>query len=98
MARARTVLEAPEITRVMTRIAHEVLERNKGADRQIDALERVDAGGEPVGERYAPGRDAQENRAGRAGCLLQNLVRDAVDDALQIRRGENDFRRSSGRR
>lgn len=30
MMRARTVLEAPEIARVLTRIAHEVLERNKG--------------------------------------------------------------------
>ncbi len=32
MTRARTVLEAPEIGRVLTRIAHEVLERNKGAE------------------------------------------------------------------
>ena len=30
MARARTVLEAPEISRVLTRMAHEVLEHNKG--------------------------------------------------------------------
>ena len=30
MSRARTVLQAPEISRVLTRIAHEVLERNKG--------------------------------------------------------------------
>lgn len=32
MARARTVLEAPEISRVLTRMAHEILERNKGAE------------------------------------------------------------------
>ena len=31
MTRARPVLEAPEIQRVLTRIAHELLERNKGA-------------------------------------------------------------------
>ena len=30
MSRARTVLQAPEISRVLTRIAHELLERNKG--------------------------------------------------------------------
>ena len=29
---ARTVLEAPQIARVLTRIAHEVIEHNKGAD------------------------------------------------------------------
>src|SRR6476659_6623265 len=32
MTRARTVLEAPEIGRELTRIAHEVLEGNKGAE------------------------------------------------------------------
>jgi pyrimidine operon attenuation protein/uracil phosphoribosyltransferase len=32
MSSARTVLEAAEIRRALTRIAHEVLERNKGAD------------------------------------------------------------------
>jgi len=32
MTRARTLLEAPEIGRVLTRIAHELLERNKGAE------------------------------------------------------------------
>jgi len=32
MTRARTVLEAAEISRVLTRIAHEVLERNKGTE------------------------------------------------------------------
>ncbi len=30
MARARTVLQGPEISRVLTRMAHELLERNKG--------------------------------------------------------------------
>ncbi|HEX8496220.1 MAG TPA: bifunctional pyr operon transcriptional regulator/uracil phosphoribosyltransferase PyrR [Actinomycetales bacterium] len=30
MTRARTVLQSPEIARVLTRIAHELLERNKG--------------------------------------------------------------------
>ena len=32
MTAARTVLEAPQIARVLTRIAHEVIEHNKGAD------------------------------------------------------------------
>ena len=32
MTRTRTVLGAPEISRVLTRIAHEVLERNKGPE------------------------------------------------------------------
>jgi pyrimidine operon attenuation protein / uracil phosphoribosyltransferase len=32
MTAARTVLEAPQIARILTRIAHEVIEHNKGAD------------------------------------------------------------------
>ena len=31
MSRARTVLSAPDITRALTRIAHEILEHNKGS-------------------------------------------------------------------
>jgi pyrimidine operon attenuation protein / uracil phosphoribosyltransferase len=32
---ARTVLDGPDINRALTRIAHEILERNKGADRLL---------------------------------------------------------------
>jgi pyrimidine operon attenuation protein/uracil phosphoribosyltransferase len=32
---ARPVLDAPDIARALTRIAHEILERNKGADRLV---------------------------------------------------------------
>src|SRR3954454_4294167 len=35
MTAARTVLEAPQIARVLTRIAHEVIEHNKGADNLV---------------------------------------------------------------
>jgi pyrimidine operon attenuation protein / uracil phosphoribosyltransferase len=35
MTAARTVLEAPQIARILTRIAHEVIEHNKGADDLI---------------------------------------------------------------
>jgi hypothetical protein len=59
------------------------------ADRHVDALECVDAGGEPAGQRDAAGRDAQQDGARRAGRFLENLVGDAVDDPLQVGRGEN---------
>ncbi|GAA2593453.1 bifunctional pyr operon transcriptional regulator/uracil phosphoribosyltransferase PyrR [Streptomyces axinellae] len=62
---ARPVLEAPDIARVLTRIAHEIVERAKGADdvvllgiptrgvflarRLADKLEEITGGAIPVG-------------------------------------------------
>jgi hypothetical protein len=44
----------------------------------------VDAGGEPAGQGDAAGRDAEQDRAGGAGGLLEDLVRYPVDDPVQI--------------
>jgi pyrimidine operon attenuation protein/uracil phosphoribosyltransferase len=51
MASPRPVLEAPEISRVLTRIAHEILERNKGADDLI--LLGIHTRGVPLARRLA---------------------------------------------
>ena len=51
MAPARPVLEAPEIARVLTRIAHEVLESNKGADDLV--LLGIPTRGVPLARRLA---------------------------------------------
>ena len=51
MASTRPVLEAPEISRVLTRIAHEILERNKGADDLV--LLGIPTRGVPLARRLA---------------------------------------------
>ena len=54
------------------------------ADRHVDALEGVDPGGQPAGQRDAAGRDAEQHGAGGAGGLLEDLVGDPVDDPVQV--------------
>lgn len=51
MASPRPVLGAPEISRVLTRIAHEILERNKGADDLV--LLGIRTRGVPLARRLA---------------------------------------------
>ena len=51
MASARPVLEASEISRVLTRIAHEILERNKGSDNLV--LLGIPTRGVPLARRLA---------------------------------------------
>lgn len=67
---ARPVLEAPDIARVLTRIAHEIVERAKGADdvvllgiptrgvflarRLADKLEEITGRKMPVGSSTSP--------------------------------------------
>ncbi|GAB3675031.1 bifunctional pyr operon transcriptional regulator/uracil phosphoribosyltransferase PyrR [Angustibacter aerolatus] len=48
---ARTVLEAPQIQRVLTRIAHEVIEHNRGAEGLV--LLGVPRRGVPLAQRLA---------------------------------------------
>ena len=47
----RVVLDARDITRALTRIAHEILERNKGADDLV--LLGIPSRGVPLAERIA---------------------------------------------
>jgi pyrimidine operon attenuation protein/uracil phosphoribosyltransferase len=74
MARARTVLEAPEITRVMTRIAHELLERNKGADDLV--ILGIPTRGVPLAHRLAKRIAEVEGTAVPVGALDVTMYRD----------------------
>jgi pyrimidine operon attenuation protein/uracil phosphoribosyltransferase len=74
MARARTVLEAPEITRVMTRIAHEVLERNKGADDLV--ILGIPTRGVPLAHRLAKRIAEVEGTQVPVGALDVTMYRD----------------------
>jgi pyrimidine operon attenuation protein/uracil phosphoribosyltransferase len=74
MARARTVLEAPEITRVMTRIAHEVLERNKGADDLV--ILGIPTRGVPLAHRLARRIAEVEGTKVPVGALDVTMYRD----------------------
>ncbi len=67
-----TVLGAPEIGRALTRIAHEVLERNKGADDLV--LLGIPTRGLPLAERLARLLAAVERHAPVAEAELVGLA------------------------
>lgn len=71
MASARPVLEAPEISRVLTRIAHEVLERNRGADDLV--LLGIPTRGAHLARRVAERVVAAEPGAGPLEELVGSL-------------------------
>ncbi|WP_298989389.1 bifunctional pyr operon transcriptional regulator/uracil phosphoribosyltransferase PyrR [uncultured Pseudokineococcus sp.] len=71
MASARPVLEAPEISRVLTRIAHEVLERNRGADDLV--LLGIPTRGTHLARRVAERLVAAEPGAGPLEQLVGSL-------------------------
>jgi pyrimidine operon attenuation protein/uracil phosphoribosyltransferase len=74
MTAARTVLEAPQISRVLTRIAHEVLEHNKGADDLV--LLGIPTRGVALARRLA-GRIAEvEGTQVPVGALDVTMYRD----------------------
>ena len=68
------MLEAGEISRALTRIAHELLERNKGADDLV--LLGVPTRGVPLAERLAGRLASIEGRAVPAGSLDVTMYRD----------------------
>jgi pyrimidine operon attenuation protein / uracil phosphoribosyltransferase len=70
MASARPVLEAPEIARVLTRIAHEILERNKGALSLV--LLGIPTRGVPLAQRLAD-RIASVEPGVDAGAIVGSL-------------------------
>lgn len=70
----RTVLEAAEIRRALTRIAHEVLERNKGADDLV--LLGIPTRGVTLAQRLARRLGEIEGRAVPVGSLDATMYRD----------------------
>jgi pyrimidine operon attenuation protein / uracil phosphoribosyltransferase len=70
----RTVLEAGEISRALTRIAHEVLERNKGADDLV--LLGIPTRGVALATRLAARLQEIEHCAVPVGSLDVTMYRD----------------------
>lgn len=70
----RVVLDAGDIARALTRIAHEVLERNKGADDLL--LLGIPSRGVPLAERIGDRIAAVEGRPVPVGSLDITMYRD----------------------
>ncbi len=71
---SRTVLEAPDIARALTRIAHEILERNKGAGDLV--LLGIPSRGVPLASRLAARIAAVEGSEVLVGSLDVTMYRD----------------------
>jgi pyrimidine operon attenuation protein/uracil phosphoribosyltransferase len=71
---ARPVLEAADIARALTRVAHEILERNKGADDLL--LLGIPSRGVPLAVRLAARIAEVEGRAIPVGSLDVTMYRD----------------------
>jgi pyrimidine operon attenuation protein / uracil phosphoribosyltransferase len=71
---ARPVLEAADIARALTRVAHEILERNKGADDLM--LLGIPSRGVPLAVRLAARIAEVEGRAIPVGSLDVTMYRD----------------------
>ena len=70
----RTVLEAADISRALTRIAHEILERNKGAGDVV--LLGIPSRGVPLAHRLAARIAAVEGSEVMVGSLDVTMYRD----------------------
>jgi pyrimidine operon attenuation protein/uracil phosphoribosyltransferase len=70
----RTVLEAADVTRALTRIAHEILERNKGAESLV--LLGIPSRGVPLAHRLAAKVAAVEGADVPVGSLDVTMYRD----------------------
>jgi pyrimidine operon attenuation protein / uracil phosphoribosyltransferase len=70
----RTVLDAPDINRALTRIAHEILERNKGASDLV--LLGIPTGGVPLARRIAERMSEVEDVTVPVGSLDVTMYRD----------------------
>ncbi len=70
----RTVLDARDITRALTRISHEILERNRGADDLV--LLGIPSRGVPLAERIAERMASVEGISVPVGSLDVTMYRD----------------------
>lgn len=71
---ARVVLDARDITRALTRIAHEILERNKGSQDLV--LLGIPSRGVPLAQRIADRMAAVEGHSVPVGSLDVTMYRD----------------------
>ena len=73
-ATSRVVLDASDIARALTRVSHEILERNKGTDGVV--LLGIPSRGVPLAARIAAIMSDMEHRDVGAGSLDATLYRD----------------------
>jgi pyrimidine operon attenuation protein / uracil phosphoribosyltransferase len=71
---SRTVLDARDITRALTRISHEILERNRGATDLV--LLGIPSRGVPLAERIAERMASVEGASVPVGSLDVTMYRD----------------------
>ena len=71
-----TVMDAEQVQRALTRIAHEIIERNRGLDEIV--LVALQTGGVPVAERIAQLLFEIEGDAVASGTLDVALYRDDI--------------------
>jgi pyrimidine operon attenuation protein/uracil phosphoribosyltransferase len=71
---SKVVLERAEISRALTRIAHEIIERTRGADQVV--LLGIPTRGVPLAERLAAGIRQVEGAQVRCGSLDITMYRD----------------------
>ncbi|WP_081620399.1 bifunctional pyr operon transcriptional regulator/uracil phosphoribosyltransferase PyrR [Nocardiopsis potens] len=85
----RAVLEGPEIRRALTRIAHEVLERTKGAEDVT--LLGIPSRGAPLARRLAERIERVESRTVPCGALDITMYRDDLHLAPARALGRTDI-------
>jgi pyrimidine operon attenuation protein/uracil phosphoribosyltransferase len=73
-AAARPVLDAPDVGRALTRIAHEIVERNHGADGVV--LLGIPTRGVTLARRLVGRIESIEGRSVRSGSLDVTMYRD----------------------
>jgi len=74
LAEGRTVLDARDVSRALTRISHEILERNKGPQSLF--LLGIHTRGVPLARRIAQGIEAVEGTPIEVGSLDVTMYRD----------------------
>ncbi len=79
----RRIMDADEIRRAVTRMFHEILERNHGADGLL--LAGIRTRGVPLAERLAAHIQTSENAAVPVGRLDINLYRDDLSERPRMR-------------
>jgi len=72
----REVLDASDISRALTRIAHEILERNRGADPVV--LLGIPTRGVPLAQRVSARIQAVEGQSVPTGSLDVTMYRDDI--------------------
>jgi pyrimidine operon attenuation protein / uracil phosphoribosyltransferase len=85
---ARRVMDAGDMGRAITRIAHEIVERNHGATDLI--LIGIHTGGVPLARRLGVAIEAIEGKAVPSGQLDIGLYRDDLDTRPKTRIGKTE--------